>query len=276
MSRTGESSLGRRRKLARGLVFDSGVGGLSVTEAIRARMPELHLDYVADDAFRPYGNKTPAELNARLPELLSILSDMLGSDFIVLACNTASTTALPSIRAELSLPVIGVVPAIKPAAAASQTRHIGVLGTPGTVKRAYVDRLIRDFAQGCRVSLKGSVALVDAAERKLSGGPLDKTLLAAELSEFQNQTPPIDHIVMACTHFPLLKDELSQIMEDVTWVDSGAAIARRVEAILQDAKLSPAAQSRAQLAFTTGTDLRDERRALFRRRGFERLLSLSA
>ena len=108
-------------------MFDSGVGGLSVTAAIRAHLPKLALDYVADDAFRPYGEKSPAQLEARLPELLWTLREMLGSDFIVLACNTASTTALPAIRAALDVPIIGVVPAIKPAAKASETQCIGCL-----------------------------------------------------------------------------------------------------------------------------------------------------
>lgn len=262
--------------MARALVFDSGVGGLSVTGAIRERLPDLKLDYVADDAFRPYGNKSAAELNARLPGLLWSLSHMLESDCIVLACNTASTTALPYIRAVVDKPVIGVVPAIKPAAKASQTGHIGVLGTPGTVKRAYVDRLIQDHAQHCRVTLKGSVALVDMAETKLTGQAVDLKALKAELASFTDQTPSVDQIVLACTHFPLLHDELSACLgSGVTWVDSGAAIARRVEAVLSGLEIEEVKKDDRQYAFTTGRDNGATRQAIFKQYGFSRLLSLA-
>ncbi len=265
--------------MVRGLIFDSGVGGLSVTQDIRARLPELKLDYAADDAFRPYGNKSAAALQARLPGLLWSLSHMLGSDFIVLACNTASTTALPAVRAALDIPVIGVVPAVKPAAKGSQTGHIGVLGTPGTVKRAYVDQLIQDHAAGCRVSLEGSVALVAQAEAKLKGQTPDRNIMAATVKPFLNQSPPIDHIVLACTHFPLLKDELSAAAGNaVHWVDSGEAIARRVEAVTVDKALPPQEMTREradQLAFTTGTDISAMRQDVFKTYGFSKLISLA-
>lgn len=151
------------------LIFDSGVGGLSVVAEIRKRLPSLRLTYVADDMFRPYGEKTEAQLKARLPRLLWELSEATSPDLIVIACNTASTTALSEIRAELDIPVIGVVPAIKPAAQISKTKTIAVLGTPGTVQRQYVDGLIQDFASDCHVILKGSVNLVDMAEKKTLG-----------------------------------------------------------------------------------------------------------
>jgi len=260
----------------RGLVFDSGVGGLSVTADIRTRLPKLKLDYAADDAFRPYGNKSAAALQARLPGLLWSLTHMLRSDFVVLACNTASTTALPAIRAALHIPVIGVVPAIKPAAKASETRHIGVLGTPGTVKRAYVDQLIADHAGACRVSLQGSVTLVQQAEAKLAGEGVDTDVMVKEIAPLLNQTPPIDHIVLACTHFSLLKAELSKLAGDgVTWVDSGAAIARRVETIAGDKAACASNMNQAQRAFTTGPDISAGRQAIFKEFGFSRLISLA-
>jgi len=143
------------------LIFDSGIGGLSVSEHIRRHCPGACLTYVADDAFRPYGNKTEAQLNTRLPELLGILDIMCAPDVIVIACNTASTTALPGIRAAVRAPVVGVVPAIKPAAQQSQTGVIAVLGTPETVARDYVGALIDAFAGGKEVILQGSTALVE-------------------------------------------------------------------------------------------------------------------
>ena len=259
------------------LVFDSGVGGLSVTADIRRHLPDLAIDYVADDAFRPYGDKTAEQLNQRLPGLLSVLVDMLGSDLVVLACNTASTASLPIIRAALDVPVVGVVPAIKPAAAQSRTRHIGVLGTPGTVKRSYVDQLITDYAQGVKVSLRGSVALVDMAEKKLIGEAVDMKLLSRELAPLMAQTPAIDKIVMACTHFPLLESEISQLVGNrVTLIDSGQAIARRVESLLSERGLALELPMGRNLAFTTGNDISLERQAIFSAYGFTRLLSLKA
>ena len=258
-------------------MFDSGVGGLSVTAAIRARLPELALDYAADDAFRPYGDKTPAQLEARLPELLWTLREMLSSDFIVLACNTASTTALPAIRAVLDVPIIGVVPAIKPAAIATQSGRIGVLGTPGTVSHDYVDDLIETYASGVDVRLKGSVALVAEAEAKLAGQAVNMETLARELSAFTELSPKVDQIVLACTHFPLLEAELSKVMgADVTWVDSGDAIARRVESVMEDAGLGMPANDSMQTAFTTGADIGPQRQSIFKDYGFDRLVSLSA
>jgi len=146
------------------LIFDSGVGGLSVSAEIRKALPGMQQTYAADDIFRPYGEKTEVQLKSRLPALLWTLTEAVNPDLVVIACNTASTTVLPEIRAALDVPVIGVVPAIKPAAAKSRTKTIAVLGTPGTVQRRYVDELIDDFAGDCRVILQGSVNLVDIAE----------------------------------------------------------------------------------------------------------------
>ncbi|MEP1230102.1 MAG: glutamate racemase [Litorimonas sp.] len=221
--------------MAHALIFDSGVGGLSVAQEIRKRCPDVYLSYVADDEFRPYGEKTERDLRKRLPRLLSELVIMLSPDIVVIACNTASTTALSDIRAALSIPVIGVVPAIKPAAALSKTKTIAVLGTPGTVRRKYVDRLIEDFASDCRVILQGSVNLVDEAEAKLSGLPVDMDVIKGELTPMF--TSPngmhIDAVVLACTHFPLLREDLKAcVTQSVQWIDSGAAIAKRVETVL--------------------------------------------
>ena len=155
------------------LIFDSGVGGLSVVAEIRKRLPLLQMSYVADDMFRPYGEKSEAQLKARLPRLLWELSEMISPDIIVIACNTASTTALKDIREVIDIPVIGVVPAIKPAAQISKTKTIAVLGTPGTVRRKYVDSLINDFASECHVILKGSVNLVDICLLYTSPSPRD-------------------------------------------------------------------------------------------------------
>jgi len=266
--------------MAHALIFDSGVGGLSVVEEIRQRRPDLRLSYVADDAFRPYGEKSEAALRARLPRLLCELTLMLDPDIVVIACNTASTTALADIRAALSVPVIGVVPAIKPAAAHSRTKTIGVLGTPGTVKREYVDRLIQDFANDCHVILQGSVNLVDQAELKLSGLAVDMDVIKGEVEPMFASTHGIhiDAVVLACTHFPLLRDELKAcVTQSVQWIDSGAAIGRRVEAVLK--QLEPSAEPRLappreHTAFLIGPDADIARQNAFASFGFHTVIGL--
>lgn len=258
------------------LVFDSGVGGLSVVSEIRARLPESYLSYVADDEFRPYGNKTEAQLRARLPGLLATLVHMLKPGALVIACNTASTTALPSIRDAVDVPVIGVVPAIKPAAERSLTRAIGVLGTPGTVRRAYVDDLIADFAPDCHVLLKGSTRLVAEAENKLAGQAVNMDVIRAETAPLFNGKigADVDNVVLACTHFPLLRDELrSAVRQSVNWIDSGAAIARRLEVVLSGLppQTLPPYQ---QTAFLIGPDSDPVRAKAFADYGFARTVGL--
>src|SRR3954467_8800236 len=153
------------------LLFDSGVGGLSVLAATQALLPQASLVYVADSAGYPYGTKREAEIAARVPALLGRLAERYDPRLIVIACNTASTIALPGVRAALDLPIVGTVPAIKPAAERSATRVIGVLGTDATVRQPYVDDLSRRFAGDCHVLRHGSAALVQLAEASLRGDP---------------------------------------------------------------------------------------------------------
>jgi len=258
------------------LIFDSGVGGLSVAAEIRKRLPDLQMSYVADDIFRPYGEKTEAQLKARLPGLLWELREAINPDVIVIACNTASTTALTEIRAAVDIPVIGVVPAIKPAAATSRTKTIAVLGTPGTVQRRYVDDLINDFADDCHVILQGSVNLVDIAEKKLAGQPVDSDWIKIELAPMFSgrHGADIDAVVLACTHFPLLRDELkASIPQTVQWIDSGSAIARRVESVLKT--LTPKPQRPGpDVALLIGPETSPERIQAFKTYGFERVVAL--
>lgn len=265
--------------MTRALIFDSGVGGLSVVAEIRKRLPRLKLTYAADDMFRPYGDKTERQLKARLPRLLWELVETTQADLVVIACNTASTTALAEIRAVLDVPVIGVVPAIKPAAQISQTKTIAVLGTPGTVKRRYVDQLIDDFAEDCQVVLQGSVNLVDMAEQKLAGEAVDRAWVKAELMPmFAGQAgADIDVVVLACTHFPLLREELkASVTQSVKWIDSGAAIAKRVEDVL-DARgisLSQSGDVGGDTALLMGPETSPTRRKAFAKFGFEHIVAL--
>lgn len=264
------------KHMGHALIFDSGVGGLSVAAEIRKRLPQLQMSYAADDIFRPYGEKSEAQLKARLPGLLWELSETVNPDIVVIACNTASTTALTEIRAALDVPVIGVVPAIKPAAAASRTKTIAVLGTPGTVERRYVDDLINDFASDCRVLLQGSVNLVDIAENKLAGQPVDLDWIKTELAPMFSgrHGADIDAVVLACTHFPLLRDELkASVTQSVQWIDSGEAIAKRVDDVMQGLTSKPT-RSGPDIALFIGPDTTPARIRTFKVFGFERVVAL--
>ncbi len=223
---------------ARILVFDSGVGGLSILAAIRARLPGADFIYACDNAAFPYGTKDEATLLARVDRVLRALIAHSQPDIVVVACNTASTLVLPRIRAHLPEPVanriVGVVPGIKPAAALTQSSVIGLLGTPGTVARPYTQRLIDDFAAHCTVVRVGSSALVEIAEARLRGAAAAVDQVAAIIAPLFAHAE-LDTVVLACTHFPLLRDDLvAAAPRAVHWIDSGAAIARRVASLLPE------------------------------------------
>jgi glutamate racemase len=219
------------------LFFDSGVGGLSVLAPTRALLPRAPFVYVADSAGFPYGTKTEAEIAGRVPALLGRLAERYRPRLIVIACNTASTIALAAVRSALDLPVVGTVPAIKPAAEQSRTRVIGVLGTDATVRQPYVDDLAGRFASDCLVLRHGSAELVALAEAKLRGETAPRERYAAILSGLFDQPggERIDVIVNACTHFPLVVDELAAAApHPVAFVDGSAGIARRVAHLTRD------------------------------------------
>jgi len=217
------------------LVFDSGMGGLTVAREIMARAPGIAVDYAADTGFFPYGDKSDAALRERLPEIASRLVHAARPDVFVIACNTASTLALDQVRAALSIPVVGTVPAIKPAAAESQSGVIGLLATPGTIRRQYTADLIRDFASHVSVILHGSIELVRLAEAHAAGEPYDANGFAeAQRPLFEAEGGDrLDTIVLACTHFPLVRDQLAAAApRPVRYIDSGAAIARQTLRVL--------------------------------------------
>ncbi len=215
------------------LFFDSGVGGLSVLGPTQAILPNAPIVYVADNAGYPYGTKSDAELAERLPALLGRLVERYRPRLAVIACNTASTIALDHVRAALAIPVVGTVPAIKPAAERSKSRVIGVLGTEATVRQPYVDDLTARFAADCTVIRHGSPELVAIAEAKLAGEPIDLAAVAAAVRPMLDQPrgEEIDTVVLACTHFPLIADELGVAMPGVTFVDGGPGIGRRIASL---------------------------------------------
>ena len=212
------------------LFFDSGVGGLSVLAPTRALLPTAPIVYVADSAGYPYGTKSEAEIASRVPALLGRAVERVRPRLVVIACNTACTIALEHVRAALDVPVVGTVPAIKPAAEASSSGVIGVLGTEATIRQPYVDDLAATFADGRAVVRYGSPELVDLAEAKLGGEAIstDDVRRAAQPLFEQSGSDGLDTVVLACTHFPLLADELDEAFPGLKWVDGGAGIARRV------------------------------------------------
>jgi len=217
------------------LFFDSGVGGLSVLGPTRALLPRAPIVYVADNGGFPYGTRGEAEIATRVPALLGRLVERYRPRLAVIACNTASTIALATVRAALAVPVVGTVPAVKPAALLSKTRAIGVLGTDATVRQPYVDRLSAEFAADCIVVRHGAARLVELAEAKLRGEATDPAEYGAALAGLLDQPggDRIDTVVLACTHFPLVADELAAASpRPLGFVDGSAGIARRIAYLL--------------------------------------------
>lgn len=216
------------------VIYDSGVGGLSVYHAIRELCPSHNYVFLSDNQAFPYGLKPEDELLRRVSNVVDRAVHALSPDILVVACNTASTVALPSLRARYTIPFVGVVPAIKPAALVSKTKHIALLATPATIDRAYTQSLIDEFASDCAVLKIGSSELVELAEQRLRSEPVAMERLTDILHPIL-QSDAIDTVVLACTHFPLLAVEIQAVFKQhnrsIALVDSGAAIARRVSVL---------------------------------------------
>ena len=233
------------------LFFDSGVGGLSVLAPTRALLPKAPIVYLADNAGFPYGGRTEEDIAQRVPAILGRAVEQFAPRLAVIACNTASTIALDQARAALDIPIVGTVPAIKPAAKLSQSRVIGVLGTQATVRQPYVDDLAARFAADCTVIRHGSPELVELAEAKLAGKSVGfQDVRAAALPMFEAPRGEyIDVIVLACTHFRLLDAELRSAFPGVELVDGAEGIARRI-AFLTREQQWPVAVSSGVALFT--------------------------
>lgn len=233
------------------LFFDSGVGGLSVLCPTLKLLPNAPIVYAADSAGYPYGKRTEAEIASRVPALLGRLVERFHPRLAVIACNTASTIALDHVRSALDVPVVGTVPAIKPAAEMSKSRVIGVLGTEATVRQPYVDDLAARFAADCTIIRHGSPELVDLAEAKLGGEPVSiEAVRAAAQPMFDAQDGEgLDTVVLACTHFPLLEEELCAAFPSVGYVHGGPGIARRIAHLTRD-QAWPSAPQPGVMLFT--------------------------
>ena len=218
------------------LFFDSGVGGLSVLAPTRELLPTAPIVYAADSGGFPYGTKSESEIASRVPALLGRLVERFQPRLVVIACNTACTIALDHVRAALDVPVVGTVPAIKPAAEMTKTGVIGVLGTEATIRQPYVNDLAARFAGNSKVLRHGSPELVVLAEAKLSGEEVSVAeVRRAAIALFdQDRGEEIDTVVLACTHFPLLADELHEAFPGLSWIDGGAGIARRIDYLTRE------------------------------------------
>nr|WP_321525123.1 glutamate racemase [uncultured Cohaesibacter sp.] len=257
-----------RKKDPNILVFDSGFGGLSVLSALTATLPFANYMFLADDARFPYGDLSDEELIEGLIALIENTCMDTMPDLLVIACNTASTVALTALRARFFFPIVGIVPAIKPAAHATRTGHFAVIATPGTIRRSYTRDLIRDYASGCVVDLVACNQLARLAEAYLLEGDRNEAAVYEEVrSVFEGgQGDDVDVIVLGCTHYPLLLPVLQAVApRPVLWIDPAHAVARRVMHLLEQewqdclAGATPAlveARSRIRFMATGGEALR--------------------
>ncbi len=222
------------------VIYDSGVGGLSIYQDVVSQCSNHEFVFVSDNQAFPYGTKAEPELVKRVLAVSQTIAERYHPDVLVVACNTASTVVLPLLRQKFDFDVVGVVPAIKPAAQLSQTKTIGLLATPATVNRDYTKNLIAQFAADCELISLGSSELVQLAEDKLYGKAIDYDQLATIL-EPVFKVDRLDTLILACTHFPLLRTEIEQLAaasgKSIRLVDSGPAIARRVQQLLQGRNL---------------------------------------
>lgn len=245
------------RKRASALIFDSGVGAISIAREIRRLLPGLTLHFGIDNGFYPYGSRSEEALRPRIVEQAGRMTAHCGADILVVGCNTASTLALPQLRETLKQPVVGVVPAVKPAAATTCTGTIALIATEGTVNRQYTRELIEQFANGNRVINVPAPELVPLAEAKLRGETISVEDLEPALARIFHTAggDKVDIAVLACTHFPLLREELDRFApRSIQWLDSGGAIARRVEWWLEELKLDQAEDPGQSLLLTSASD----------------------
>ena len=258
------------------LIIDSGVGGLSVYDEIAKLLPTARYLYVFDNAGFPYGTKEESFIIERVVKITQQMADSYPIALAVIACNTASTITLPRLRETFSFPVIGVVPAIKPAAQLTRNGVVGLLATQGTIRREYTYELIKQFATDCQIEMLGASSLVELAERKLHRQDVNLNEVKAAVMDWLRLPKIPDTIVLGCTHFPLLKEELQQVFPSETiFVDSGIAVARRAVFLLKD-YAAPSTFKPSNIAFGT---LEDEKSVLLlpvlRQYRFEKLETLT-
>lgn len=219
------------------LVFDSGIGGLTVLRELRVWLPDRHFIYVADDAGFPYGDWEEEALCDRIIKLFDRLLAEYQPAIVVIACNTASTLVLDDLRAAFPfMQFVGTVPAIKPAAERTRSGLVSVLATPGTVRRAYTHDLIQSFATQCQVKLVGANLLAMLAEAHIRGEHIDEAQVLTQIEPcfVEADGRRTDIVVLACTHYPFLANVFRKLAPwPVDWLDPAEAIARRTISLLQ-------------------------------------------
>lgn len=266
-------------KVKRVLFFDSGVGGLSVLKEVCSLNPEIEAYYLFDNECFPYGDKSDKFLIERIEKLIQRACTQFELSAIVVACNTASTVALPELREHISgIPIVGVVPAIKPAAKLSKNKIIGLLATPGTLSREYTKNLIKQFASDCNVIKVGNSNLAVIAETRLTTGLVDTDAIKEMVQPFldKDKCKRPDVVVLGCTHYPFVKDILENILPNVRLVDSGEAIGRRVRDVIKESK-SIYIHEKNNRAFYTGVLKNyEDREKMVNSFGFEKLEQFNA
>ena len=254
------------------LIFDSGVGGISIYQAIKEQLPNADYLYLFDNAYFPYGELDSEFLIERVCQLLGHMYEKHSPDLVVIACNSASTLVLPALRERFPIPFVGVVPAIKPAALQSKKKKIGLLATPGTVSREYTQLLVNEHAQDCEIDMIGTTSLVLEAENKLYGHPVDLDEINNVVSKWTVPLSSPDVVVLGCTHFPLLVNELeASLGEHIQFIDSGMAIALRVKHILAEANVV-ANERNVGMAFCTKIQAQKKLTLLFNEIGLSQPL----
>ncbi len=261
------------------LFLDSGIGGLSVMKAAAKLMPHQPFLYAADYAGAPYGTKTEAEIASRVPALLGRLTERYQPSLIAIACNTACTIALSHVRAALNIPIVGTVPAIKPASLKSKSKVIGLLGTDATIRQPYIDRLANTHASDCIMLRHAAPELVSAAEAKIRGEYVDQSIYDSAIQGLisQKNGDKIDHIILGCTHFPLLMDELSNCAPDtINFLHGADGNARQIERLLIENDTPPAKSGIAHHHFITSSSLSSisAYKPILRSYGFEKFDSI--
>lgn len=254
------------------LLYDSGMGGLTIYDEVRKALPNAHYLYCFDNALFPYSEKSEAELIQQAVKIVQNIAKKHPLDLVVVACNTASTVVLPALREKFAFPIVGTVPAIKPAAEISESKVIGLLATKGTVNRPYVQKLISQYAKDCVVEKIGTTDLVEIVEEKQQTGMVDMVRLEKVIAPWRGNTL-LDTVILGCTHFPSVKAELQTLLPNVKYfVDSGEAIAKRVVNLLAELPPTFQIQARENVAYCT-KDAEDlsKRESVMQKWGFQHL-----
>jgi glutamate racemase len=230
-------------------VFDSGIGGLSVLKHIHAHLPHESLLYFADSLYAPYGNKTPEFIIERAIYIADFLIEK-GAKALVVACNTATAAAISHLRHHYALPIIGMEPAVKPAAAATKTGVVGVLATVGTLKSAQFAALLEHYGQNIEVVTQACHGLVERVERGELTTEMTRKLVRQYVEPLL--AAQADTIVLGCTHYPFVRDLIAEVAGDgVVLIDTGSAVARHLQQRLDEAQLLNSQSTSGQVTIWT-------------------------